>query len=125
MIQELNGKHVHAYRNLHIPGRYWSIREVGSTKIGWRLPEILLFEVDLRVQPAGRKRAVDSKIRNVHAYISGTVAVEEPTDSKWIPATYRPFDGCGSFQLLTGEPISHCKWAWLNSKGLFVILDRP
>lgn len=120
-MQDLDGKRVHAYRNLHIPGRHWSIREIGSSKVGWRVPEICLFEAELRVQPAGHKRALKSKVRNVHAYACGTVR-DIPQDAEWVKATYQPFSWCGSFELLTGEPIAHCEWVWLNSEGLFVVL---
>ena len=89
--------------------------------MGWRVPEICLFEAELRVQPAGHKRALKSKVRNVHAYACGTVR-DIPQDAEWVKATYQPFSWCGSFELLTGEPIAHCEWVWLNSEGLFVVL---
>lgn len=121
-----SGIKVHAYRNLHIPGRAWSIKEVGVSKIGWRVSEIALSNVEFRVQPAGRKKAIETGVRNVHAYIVGTVVspASLPTTTKWELATYTPFDGVDGFTADSESALDRASWARLSSEGL-TILQSP
>ena len=117
------GIKVHAYRNLHIPGRAWSIKEVGASKIGWRVSEVVLSNVEFRVQPAGRKKAIETGVRNVHAYIVGTVTkpTSAPNTNKWELATYTPFGGVAGFTADSENILESVPWARLSGEGLTVL----
>lgn len=113
------GQVVLAWRNLHLPGRTWSVRRRGSRYVGWRVPEVVLRDVDLRVQPAGRERARREGRKNVHAYVRGTVVGTAP-DGNPVAATYTPFGDVPHFTLADGSAVAGARWARLDGGGLWL-----
>lgn len=89
MNTALVGQRVHVYRNRHTGG--YSVRQHG--RVIAHVDVLTLVDVEFRVQPAGRLRAIKEKRRNVHAYVVGTVT--EPLGARpcgdCVKVTYSPF----------------------------------
>ena len=82
---------VEIYRNLNRKNLSYSIRQRG--KVIAHANEFSLRNARFIVNKAGRKRVIDTKHKNVHAYIKGFVApVELPTNSSQIfSVKYNPY----------------------------------
>jgi hypothetical protein len=111
-------RRVHVYRNLHMPG-YFSIRRDG--KVITHREIIVLHHCRFHVQPGGHKRAIESGVKNVHAYVSGFVTntFKWPSEDSRRRVTYRPPDGPHFY--CDGEPIREASIAWM-SEGRFVYI---
>ncbi len=86
-----NSERVEVYRNLH--KNCFSVRALGGENKGKvidHVQEITLKDVKFAVQPAGRKRVLKEKQKNVHAFIRG-IPTKEPLERspEWDKA---PFD---------------------------------
>lgn len=115
------GTRVHVWRNLHLAGRRWSLRCVGDSRVFSRPAEVLLYGVELRVQPAGRDRARREQQRNVHAYLAGTIHTEGPRIDAWTLVTYSPYGEHAAFwEVDTGNPVAVADWVRLDSDGCWV-----
>jgi len=88
------------YRNLHKPGCF-SVKHRG--KVILTSKDILAFDVEFRVSEAGRKRVIEEKRKNVHAYavtdrfytyqddISNSVFEQYVSGKKKKEITYNPY----------------------------------
>lgn len=90
-----NGKEVSIYRNLNVEGVSYSIKQ-GGLVIG-HTQKIDLVNAKFHVSDSGRLRVLDTRIKNVHAYIKG-YAIDGGTElaaikrsSPAIKVTYNPF----------------------------------
>jgi hypothetical protein len=70
------GRRVAAYRNLHLPCRAYSLRDVSTGRVCARVADVLLVRAQLRVQQAGQARARTDGVRNVHAFVYGVIPCE-------------------------------------------------
>lgn len=66
---------VEMYRCLNRSGFTFSIRQFGQV-VG-HTSDIVLKDCVFRVSKGGKKRCIEEKTRNVHAYIKGTVGIKE------------------------------------------------
>ena len=85
-----NSERVEVYRNLH--KNCFSVRALtgeNKGKVIDPVQEITLKDVKFAVQPAGRKRVLKEKQKNVHAFIRG-IPTEEPLEPSlmWDKAPY-------------------------------------
>lgn len=112
------GARVHVYRNLHLPGRAWSVRDVASGRVVAHVASVDLVGVVFRVQPAGRARARREGRRNVHAYAAGVVACAPPAEV-WRCVRYDPF-GPPGFVDDEGRAVAAARWARFDPSGLGV-----
>lgn len=127
---------VDVYRNLNTKGVTWSIKSRESSNYGkviQKAGHVLLFDVQFVVQPAGRKRCVSQKRRNVHAfaraedYIIDTVSeehrniIQDCFGSK-ITVKYNPYI-CDRFFDNNGIPISHADYVYLSPRGNVCVLN--
>jgi hypothetical protein len=87
-------KPVQVYKNLH--KNMWSVRQQG--KIVAHTDTILLKDCEYRVGEKGRQRVIESKSKNVHAYITGFVVDEIPDE------TYVDDDDCHYYRIVTYNP---------------------
>lgn len=91
---------VKVYRNRHKSA--WSV--VVSGKVSRYVDSLLLKDCKFRVQPAGHKRYLQEKVRNVHAYVQGIVVEALRNEVKdWLQAYYRLDQGI--FALGDGSPL--------------------
>lgn len=110
---------VEVYWNLH--KLCWSIRHKG--RIIAHAGEVTLDNVDWVVQPAGRKRVLRERRKNVHAFARGTLVAYCPVgqvlpepDRDWLPARYNPYHYT-TFVVPHGgheRPLYHSACAWLR-----------
>ena len=103
--REINfDKPVKVYRNLTRKGKIYSIQQNGLV-VGHGTC-ITMSNCKFKVNPSGKKRALETGIRNVHAYIEGNIALkgvmgttaqeaEERNDQLPAKITYYPFDKKG------------------------------
>lgn len=82
---------VEVYWNLH--KKCWSMRALEGPRKG-RVVEhcnaVLLVDVDLVVQPAGRQRVLEERRKNVHAFARGTLHAAVPASAEHRHGALRP-----------------------------------
>lgn len=66
------GKGVSCYRNLNKPGVVWSIKSNNTGRVLSRSTYVVIRNAKFVVSKAGRKRVLQQKRKNVHAFIRGT-----------------------------------------------------
>lgn len=116
---------VRVYRNLH--KNVWSVQHY-ITGTGWRLfdhyDEVKLENVYFHVSPAGRKRVLREKKKNVHAYAQGTKVSSFDAEETHDPFKiwYNPYKS-GYFQSLTG-PIGFVERVEFTSEGYVLGRNR-
>ena len=97
------------YRNLH--KKCFSVRQKGRVVGHLQDNHILrLKNVKFAVQPAGHKRVLREKKKNVHAFVRGNVVDGYPTWDQ-VPfdkeVTYNPYKGNTFYYKYSGFPIEH------------------
>lgn len=98
----VSNKRVQVYYNLH--KKCLSVRRKGI--VVNHVNSIILKDATFHVQPAGRKKVLREKRKNVHAYISGTpinVAFFDGEKSERI--TYNPYKYKSFISVETGDPV--------------------
>ena len=96
----LNEK-VQVYYNLH--KKCLSVRKRGLVVDHVR--SILLKDAKFVVQPAGRKKVIKEKRKNVHAYVSGERVAVASFDGKSERITYNPYKNKSFVSVETGKPV--------------------
>jgi len=88
MIQHI-GKQVFVYFNLH--KKCWSIRHNGIVIA--HTDFVCLKNVQFKVSQAGRARVLQTKQKNVHAGVFGTIIAKQDIQllNFWSPVTYNPY----------------------------------
>ena len=102
-------KPVRVYRNLNKKGQVYSIQQNGVVVAHTR--EFVLKDVKFIVNKAGKKRAIETKTRNVHAFIEGYLCDGDNIllDSSHI-LNYEPFLNKGFYvNLLSSHEITKSK----------------
>ena len=112
-------KNVEVYYNLR--KKCLSVRKRGL--VIDHVSSILLKNAEFVVQPAGRKRVVKEKRKNVHAYVAG-----ELVESCWFTrpgtriwkhkqaVTYNPYKHKTFVDRRTGEPVTEAKHVLIQDK---------
>lgn len=86
-------REVEVYRCLNRKGKIFSIRQDG--KVVAHTEAIILKDCRFIVNKSGKKRAMESKQRDVHAYVKGMIGDIFDPSTFIIPITYNPFDELG------------------------------
>ena len=94
-------KNVEVYYNLR--KKCLSVRKRGLVIDHVR--SILLKNAEFVVQPAGRKRVLKEKRKNVHAYVRGERVAVASFDSKSERITYNPYKNKSFVSVETGKPV--------------------
>ena len=66
---------VDVYKNLHKDT--WSIRDRKTGRVVAHQDEVHVLDATFVVQPAGRKKVLQERCKNVHAFVRGTLATYE------------------------------------------------
>jgi hypothetical protein len=114
----LSGEPVDVYRNLNRPGRVWSVRSRRSGLVVARVTAAVVRDVTLVCQPGGRARARRTGVRNVHAFIRGTLCSSAVAGVDWRELSYDPF-GDDPFQC-DARAVDAARWARVGPDGAFV-----
>jgi hypothetical protein len=105
------------YFNLHTGLRSMLDRRTGKVYEHARVI-VSALPVDLVVQPAGQRKVVQEKSKNVHAFVRGSYL--EPTDDvalwqhraealRMIPVSYNPYRGPSFYRKDTGQDLTEVK----------------
>jgi len=107
---------VQVYRNLH--KECWSVvalegepkgRVIGHSKF------LELEDVTFVVQPAGRKRVLEEKRKNVHAFVRGTM-VQPESGELWEKVKYNPYK-YETIVDMGGDPVYAADSVFMNVDG--------
>tara|TARA_B100000282_G_scaffold291326_1_gene263410 strand:- start:7 stop:363 length:357 start_codon:yes stop_codon:yes gene_type:complete len=81
---------VRVYWNLH--KKCWSCQDTKTNKVVMHTNSISLNDVKFIVRKSGQKRVREERVKNVHAFVVGTVTDDFPYDmpDKW-RVSYNPF----------------------------------
>ena len=99
---------VHIYRNLNIPKDdpcKWSVLDRSNRKVVDRVQTAHVKDVKFVVQPAGRKRVLEEKRKNVHAFIRGELTDDRFMAVGLIKVIYNPYESDHFIRTDTGEAI--------------------
>ena len=70
---------VEVYRNLH--NGVWSVRDCKTGLVVDHVNEITISNPTFVVQPAGRRKVIEQKRKNVHAFVRGERVINSAADS--------------------------------------------
>jgi len=108
-------KKVEVYRCLNRKGKIYSIRQRGVVVA--HTDNIVLEDCEFVVNASGKKKAIETKERNVHAFIRGTIIDKEVVPLERV--TYHPFSEVGFVS--NGEVIEKAKGVVINHSGVKTI----
>ena len=111
----IKDKPILIYRNLHKKGKVYSIRQ-NSLVVG-HTTNISLKNVKFIINMGGKKKAIESGIRNVHAFVSGIISNEKHTTE--LKVKYNPFIDKGFYYDENNE-ISEALFININETGLHI-----
>lgn len=126
------GRKVEVYRNLNLarkdPTRFvWSVRAPHGKVLDHRY-EIILENVEFVVRESRRQAVIRSQCREVHAWVSGTVAAAPEfiggrDAAEWLPITYSPYRA-GVFTLMEDRctPVLRADYVRFTRDGAFAVL---
>lgn len=111
------GKEVYVYRCLNRKGHVYSIKQSGYVVA--HTTDITLMDVKFIVNASGKKKAIETKQRNVHAFIKGMISpyIYFTTPTK---ITYHPFNECGFHIYSTKEGLTTSNKVIINENGVFI-----
>ncbi len=111
----------------------WSIRDVATGRIHAHADKVSVRGAQFVVQPAGRKRVLRERKKNVHAFVRGELAVfsSEGIEGEWLAATprqwsavtYNPYQDESFMRLEKGQRVEPIKWSPFVEMG--ITLDKP
>lgn len=111
----VEGQRVHVYRNLN--SECLSVRRDGL--VVTHVPFAVLTDCEFRVQPAGLRKAQETGVRNVHAYVSGRWSDQEP-EEQGILVRYDPWDNGMFYDTETGREVVGCRRADIIMSNVWV-----
>lgn len=115
-VGRLNGRRVKVYRNLH--------KQCLSVMLGGHVvahvQAITLGDVEFKVSETGRRRVIEERRKNVHAFVVGNVVsvnvLPQNTDHK---ASYNPYKA-PTFTAADGAPVLSANCATVTTRGVFL-----
>jgi hypothetical protein len=117
-----DGVSVDVYRNLH--KNTWSIRSRTTGRVVGHSDNVLVRAAKFVVQPAGRKRVLQDKRKNVHAFVRGVVSplpgvttFETPCD---VQVKYNPYKADHFYEVETGEAVEQASVVVLDTQGAWI-----
>lgn len=83
------GKHVRVYRNLH--KQCFSVVDSKTGRVIMHTQDINLERVVFRVRETGRLKVLETKQKNVHAFVCGYISESPPCGDELLEVTYNPY----------------------------------
>jgi hypothetical protein len=114
-------KHIDVYRNLNRKGKVYSIKQ--GNKVVAHATALCMIDAEFKVNKSGKNRSLETKTRNIHAYIRGYYSTHGMglTANNNLPyvITYNPFEDRG-FYLKHDDvlDVSDAKFLIINSNGV-------
>lgn len=113
---------IDVYKNLHKD--IWSVRNRSTGKVIAHKKLVHVMDASFVVQPSGRKKVLDEKRKNVHAFVRGNLSTQITKTLYWRPVTYNPYKADYFYYKDTGEKVTSAKQALLNEDGVWVPSDN-
>lgn len=114
------------YKNLNRGD--WSIAQTagrdgtGRGKVIGHADSVILANVTMRVQEAGRLRVMAKRQREVHAWCIGDIVDSLPAGTVARELTYNPYR-CGTFTLRDGTPLDHAAYVEFTTDKMAIAHD--
>jgi hypothetical protein len=109
---------VEVYRNLHTG--MWSVRNCQTGLVVDHVHEIAIADPVFVVQPAGRRKVIEQRRKNVHAFVRGErierSAIASHGDG--VPVTYNPYKYATFVAKADEAPIRTADAAVLTTSGV-------
>lgn len=127
-VKFLDGQRVRVYRNLHKGCFSVQTYETGR---GWRVrahtTRIRLDDVEFKVMETGRQKVLKERKKNVHAFVIGTVRMEQPRYHQNVGVKYNPYVFSSFVQLFCETPVHKAQRAYLaiRSNGFTYMKIEP
>ena len=103
-------KPVYVYRNL--TKKCWSIKQNGLV-VAHAKEQLTMRDVSFKVNENGRQKVLETKQKNVHAYIKGYL-LNESTITFVNKAYYNPYKTCYFVDFETFEPLHTASYCFLT-----------
>ena len=117
---------VDIYRNLNIPKDdpcKWSVLDRSNRKVVDRVQTAHVKDVKFVVQPAGRKRVLEEKRKNVHAFIRGELTDDRFMAVGLVKVIYNPYEYNHFIRTDNGEAIYEWDNVLFTIHGAFIGTD--
>lgn len=102
---KFTGREVKVYFNLH--KKTWSVKDKKTNLVLMHCNFIALKNCVFKVSEKGRKRVLEEKRKNVHAYVEGIIGGNfEPCEVTHNEFTYNPYKYDSFVKFVNGEIIS-------------------
>jgi len=111
---------VFVYFNLH--KKCWSVRSVSTGRVIDHTYHVVLKDPLFKVSPAGRKRVLAERKKNVHAGVQGELAPNFRGTHVWNRVTYNPYKYESFVRLFDESRIDFAKYAILNCEKTTIVL---
>jgi hypothetical protein len=114
-------KPVKVYRCLNRKGHVFSIQQNGYV-VG-HTTDVVINNAVFKINEKGKKRAIEEKVRNVHAFIVGNVEKTCSGNGELKKISYNPFSDMGFYYISTQkevEDIVDC--VKINQDGVFCLI---
>jgi hypothetical protein len=107
---------VEVYRNLRKD--CWSVRDMSTGKVVAHCKSVGIRHANLVVQKAGRQKVLETKQKNVHAFVRGYLILY-PVRASIINKefTYDPYENETFIDVKSGTPLRHAGYVYLNARG--------
>ena len=110
---------VEVYWNLH--NNCFSVRDCKTGRVIRHTKDMYLYDVKFVVRQAGRRKVLQEKRKNVHAFVRGYMAPSSAQDTSGKPkgyATYNPYKYETFVDYNTQEPIDTASVVYLYTVGI-------
>lgn len=88
------------------------------------LNRIVLRDAEFTVSKAGRKRCLETGVRNVHAWVVGEALEDFPIPGKRAKvkkAVYDPWKGDSFVDAITLQPVHRASMVWMSGKDVYYV----
>lgn len=109
-------KKVRVYRCLTRKGCVYSIQQGG--KVVAHTSDLILRDVNFKINRSGKKRAIETGIRNVHAMIDGYI--DNTLQDTEVVGTLKYYPFCEDNFMCNGKEITSCEVVTINENKLTV-----
>lgn len=116
MNEDLLGKRVRVYRNLHTGN--FSVQDAKTGLVIAHTDAICLSDVKFVVRKSGREKVLREKRKNVHAFVVGYVSKSEGCCST--EAGYNPYSADHFYRKDNGNPLHVSARACLKDNKIFI-----
>lgn len=87
--EEFIGKKVRVYRNLH--KQKFSVVDIKTGRVIFHTISLALKNVTFKVRENGRLKVLETKQKNVHAFVCGVISEDDQNINDYVGVSYNPY----------------------------------